>query len=1608
MRGGSAVEAELDVDARYGKGPETITIYKEAKGTYKFHVILYINIYNKIGGNTMFKKGLFLCLLTAVIFFAGCGSGSDVKHWKFRYNDDGKISKIIRPGKEKIEMEYNERGELASLESDDHHEKYEYDCFGNLNRIHDNTGQTMMKHDIYGRLLEMTYPTGDKLTYKYNENGKITGIAWGGKHFLKFSHDLFGRTIKVESPAGEFKIVYSPKERKAWRNYPNGAYSSYAYNRDGKVEVIEHVSPGPKRYLIVKYRYTYDDAGLLQTAVEEITGGKLTVNYTYDANGQLTKAGYSDGRVYTFTYDSFGNRINHSSPSSSYTAAYNNQDQIEKMSEQPVRHDDAGNVTKLGDSNFTYNIKDSLIDDGTRKYKYNALGLRVQASGKEGKRQFFHFIDDLPYLLAETGKTNKHYLWADGQCLGQIDGNGKVLYFLEDHLGTVRYAMDNDGNIVGEAEFSPFGVPIQRIPGVRFGFAGEEQDEQGKIYLRSRYYLPEIGRFLSEDPVPLQLMASIKQNRYAYAANSPMNFKDSEGAYPDHQTFLWNKAKKEIKGELQYIRDKIMAPIDYLRKREKNTMYLFDNVVGRKEKGLKDSEGGKFSTWLYNKPGVSHTAVYHDAGLAILEKRWNLESKPKIVQELANYGTMPPAYVVGAAHYSVDFIAGPKLTKKLRNKIWDIAKSQEDKSVKSDPPTSPPPNVGGVYLSKAAEVLEELGGIEGVVLDPKTNRLVLIGSNNSDKSLPPIRLDDMAAAFRNVFGNYKLDPGVTIDPHPKNPKGKEMIVRFFGGMENTHFGHVLFETDRLMKCLGLGQDNITQKPISTNVKGYKSWLELFFANPGGEQNEKELKKDLWQRFWLVPDKVVVRVAEDGKSVEFPDTRIMIKTETMEMVNGKLVPAKMSSSKNNTYFASHFTENYDQYAKEFPVYRELKNLANIVALAKWLKEKNVEVDLDWLKKYDKSSPTPTKTPALTTRKKGLAKIDGKTIPQVGSIYGGTDLNIKNKYEKGDNQLSREVQHSFRETASSPGAAAVDFVDNKGLNKKAVALPTSQTRAAGAKMIHEQELELLTRSFCSFHNHTGKFGRSWLINLPELERTRQNREYWTYKNTRVENWKFHLTRPFGMQDVTFKKCVVDQEYDCLVFLPAKDTGIRAIYPNDKKGEYKVQYCDGKSETFESGGKILRRDISPAIYLQYSYDPSNRLAKVEKINQNETAGKVILTYDKHGRVSLAETPDNKFTYHYDTNGNLIKVEAKDSITEYAYNDLHLVTGVLQNGKPVLKIEYDSFGRVLKEQGLDENKIKREFKTMDGKTEVTEKIAEGEIKKIYDAGGRLLEYHGTSGESIRLTYDENGRKKSEEYKNKFGDQTKIEYSTDARDICCTYPDGSVQAFKYDELGRVKEIRDKDKVMLTRNYWQTERGLWYEGLESAGTKVHSYYDDKKNLFQYTVNSKVPGGGWIQIENKYAADGTIQSTKVKGLQDDRYIYEKGKLKKIISNNETTEIRYDSNGNPMEWVSGDSGVSLEYIGKQLSRIHLRRGKARETHEYIDGNLVSRLNVSGRHDTFRYDGNGELVESKKGTGERYEIKQNEEDDRKSVIILRNGRKFTENIYNKQGKLLEIIKY
>ena len=65
-----------------------------------------------------------------------------------------------------------------------------------------------------------------------------------------------------------------------------------------------------------------------------------------------------------------------------------------------------------------------------------------------------------------------------------------------------------------------------------FTFTRREWDKEADLYYyRARYYDPQIGRFLQQDPDPGDLGTPISAiNRYVYAASSPINITDPTGA----------------------------------------------------------------------------------------------------------------------------------------------------------------------------------------------------------------------------------------------------------------------------------------------------------------------------------------------------------------------------------------------------------------------------------------------------------------------------------------------------------------------------------------------------------------------------------------------------------------------------------------------------------------------------------------------------------------------------------------------------------------------------------------------------------------------------------------------------------------------------------------------------------------------------------------------------------------------------------------------------------------------------------------------------------------------------------------------------------------------
>ena len=101
----------------------------------------------------------------------------------------------------------------------------------------------------------------------------------------------------------------------------------------------------------------------------------------------------------------------------------------------------------------------------------------------------------------------------------------------QDFPGNVVGPVNAAQSLVAQYRYKPYGADNGSSPGTvpnPFRFAARQLDsETGLYYMRARYYDPQVGRFVSEDPIGLA--GGI--NAYVYAGDNPVNGRDPSGHY---------------------------------------------------------------------------------------------------------------------------------------------------------------------------------------------------------------------------------------------------------------------------------------------------------------------------------------------------------------------------------------------------------------------------------------------------------------------------------------------------------------------------------------------------------------------------------------------------------------------------------------------------------------------------------------------------------------------------------------------------------------------------------------------------------------------------------------------------------------------------------------------------------------------------------------------------------------------------------------------------------------------------------------------------------------------------------------------------------------------
>ena len=183
------------------------------------------------------------------------------------------------------------------------------------------------------------------------------------------------------------------------------------------------------------------------------------------------------------------------------------------------------------------------------------------------------------------------------------------------------------------------------------GRDGVVTDDNGLIYMRARYYSPELRRFVNADIIAGKITNAITLNRYAYANGNPVSFVDPLGLWSLKNA--WNKLT-------DWVEEKIVDPVVETCRQVKDTIV---NSVVNTYKETKDTV-----VETCNNVKKSVTSAYNEVKKQAVDTYDNITDKTSQVIEGAKDMTEK---VVNKANEVID--TGVSIATKVKTISSDVS-----------------------------------------------------------------------------------------------------------------------------------------------------------------------------------------------------------------------------------------------------------------------------------------------------------------------------------------------------------------------------------------------------------------------------------------------------------------------------------------------------------------------------------------------------------------------------------------------------------------------------------------------------------------------------------------------------------------------------------------------------------------------------------------------------------------------------------------------------------------------------------------------------------------------------------------------------------------------
>lgn len=447
---------------------------------------------------------------------------------------------------------------------------YDYDELGRANRreingavnslalVYDSLGRATSEANSLGyftytyqgatsRLATVTYPNGQTTEFSYQGNT--------GDHRIQDIHNkrIGGATLSRFSYTTTAKSLISE-----WtQQLDSSPATTYGLAYDGLDQLTLATIKSNVGAVLKSYDYAYDKAGNRFSEAVDLavttsvyngrnqlasmqTGGALSFSGNLNEQAAVTVAG--NPALVSGDNKFAGNAS---------VVAGSNSVAVTATDGSGLSRTQTYQVTVGGSTgSFTYDFNGNLLSDGTRTYEWDVENrLTAVVQGSLRSEFTYNGAGERVRVVEKNGGTvtsNRFYVWCGLRPCEERDSAGVTvlrrfqsggiydvstftpMFYAFDHLGNIREMTDGAGTVRARYAYDLFGRQT-KLSGDRdapFGYTGHFSHAQSGLFLaKHRAYSPNLGRWISEDPLGMADGA----NLYRYVRNDPANKLDPTG-----------------------------------------------------------------------------------------------------------------------------------------------------------------------------------------------------------------------------------------------------------------------------------------------------------------------------------------------------------------------------------------------------------------------------------------------------------------------------------------------------------------------------------------------------------------------------------------------------------------------------------------------------------------------------------------------------------------------------------------------------------------------------------------------------------------------------------------------------------------------------------------------------------------------------------------------------------------------------------------------------------------------------------------------------------------------------------------------------------------------